>query len=390
MVLAFEGAEPTIREQLVQLTAALAAAGGGSLATCGVALDRIDRVRIAIGEPFRLAAEIDGAIDHRGFACVLGSQRMSSLATAGITVRDRPGGLTIERALDGAPQAAPAVDDLVSRCVGTSCGAARLGPPGREIWVELRYGAIVVLRVHGPGFHGAAALASAINAVGAPTRGALAARDEAGTLAVEMRQTDPDALSLYVVAALALRRDVLEAFRIPAVSMAPTLMQGDHLFIAKGAWRGPLAVGDLLVYRNSDGSDYVKRLVARGGQTVTQTARGLEIDGVAVRSEVVDPEFELDEVDDNGVRRKLRGSVSREHLNQRSYLVVHTQQVRPGTWTVPPGRLFFLGDNRENSNDSRYADELPSEHDVRGRVVGLWYAERDGLPDWNRIGTAPE
>jgi signal peptidase I len=154
--------------------------------------------------------------------------------------------------------------------------------------------------------------------------------------------------------------------------------------------RGPLAVGDLLVYRNRDGSNYVKRLVAFGGQTVTQTERGLEIDGAAVRSDVVDPAFELDDIDDSGARHTQRGSVAREHLNQRSYLVLHTSPARTGTWPVPPGRLFFLGDNRENSHDSRYDDELPSEQDVLGRVVGLWYAEHDGLPDWNRIGTAPE
>lgn len=384
--------EPGFRDQLALIAAVAANNGGGSLAACGVALDSVERIRMAIGEPLRVAAELDGALDTRRVAYVLGDSLMTRLREAGITFRDRPGGVTVERGVQQVVPAAPAraAVELLSQCVGRSCAVALLGAPGHELWIELRYGAMLGLRIHGPEFHGAAAIASAIETT-LTSRGLRvpAARDLGGTLEIEIPQSGPDVESLIVPAAVAIRQDVLGAFSIPSTSMVPTLLQGDHIYVAKTSWRGPLAAGDLLVYREPQGRDFVQRLIAHGGQTVTVTPSGIEIDGVAVPNEVVDPAFVFDGVDDSGVTHKFHGVLVREHLRDRSYLVIHTRPVQAGSWTVPAGELFFLGDNRENSYDSRFAGTI-SEADIRGRVVGLWYAARDGLPDWTRIGSSPQ
>jgi signal peptidase I len=383
--------EPVLRAQLESWEALAIANGGASLAKCGVAVDHLERVRIAIGEPFRIAAEIDGVLDVKAVACVLGSQVMGMLAKAGVTVRDRPGGLGIDRDMDPSGAEQVAATDLISlQCLGDSCLSARLGPRGREIWLEVSYAALLQMRIHGPGFDGAAALASAIDGLRKnPALQSFKSRNDSGALMVEIPTTGPDAFAVQVAAALGLRREVVEAFKIPSSSMTPTLMQGDHVFVAKGALRGPLVQGDLLVYRNAAGNDYVKRLIARGPQTVVETERGLEIDGVPLATEVIDPKFQFDDLDDEAVAHKVGGTLVREHLADRSYVTLHTRQPRVGAWTVPDGQLFFLGDNRENSNDSRSAGTVLGDA-VVGRVLVIWYASREGVPDWNRIGTTPE
>jgi signal peptidase I len=73
-------------------------------------------------------------------------------------------------------------------------------------------------------------------------------------------------------------------------------------------------------------------------------------------------------------------------FSARNYQIVRTGPPRStGSWTVPPGQLFLIGDNRNNSNDSRYLGASPKDAIV-GRVLGTWFAVRDGAPDWDRIG----
>jgi signal peptidase I len=64
---------------------------------------------------------------------------------------------------------------------------------------------------------------------------------------------------------------------------------------------------------------------------------------------------------------------------------VHTGPPRTGTWTVPAGHRFFIGDNRNNSYDSRFTGAVPDEA-IIGRVVGTYLAYRDGALDWDRMG----
>lgn len=84
------------------------------------------------------------------------------------------------------------------------------------------------------------------------------------------------------------------------------------------------------------------------------------------------------------------GTVVREHLGARSYLTLRTGPPnQTGTWTVPSAHVFFVGDSRDNSNDSRYLGTSP-EDAIIGRVLGVWLAFRDGAPDWDRLGMPVE
>jgi signal peptidase I len=129
----------------------------------------------------------------------------------------------------------------------------------------------------------------------------------------------------------------------------------------------------------------IKRYIAGPGQTVVETETGIAIDGTALATEPVDSGFRYSDASEGRVSERT-GTVVREHLGARGYLTLRTGPPRqPGTWTVPAGHLFFLGDNRDNSYDSRFTGGSRRDG-VVGRVVGIWLAWHDGVPDWERIG----
>jgi signal peptidase I len=178
-----------------------------------------------------------------------------------------------------------------------------------------------------------------------------------------------------------LRTGVVQAFRIPSSSMEQTLLVGDYLFITKFEYgaRVPLLggrlpgmraprCGDVVVFERDvaeDGGiarlDYIKRIVAVGGQTVELRDKRLFVDGVARQEEFV------------------------QH-GESTLLAVHDNF---GPVTVPAGELFVMGDNRDNSRDSRFWGTVPMAA-VHGRAFVRyfsWDAARR-QPRWNRILTA--
>jgi signal peptidase I len=145
------------------------------------------------------------------------------------------------------------------------------------------------------------------------------------------------------------RNRVIQAFRIPSVSMAPTLSSGDRLFVDRTR-SGRAEAGDLIAYRyplNTELS-YVHRCIAVGGQTIEIRDRVVRVDGRVLEEPYVthlDPHVRPGDED------------ARDNLT----LV-----------TVPPGHVFVMGDNRDNANDSRYWGTVPARN-VLGRACKIYW-----------------
>lgn len=190
---------------------------------------------------------------------------------------------------------------------------------------------------------------------------------------------------------LVVRSFVFEPFRIPSGSMMPTLLQGDFIFVKKYSYGLRLPVsetkiletgsperGDVVVFRLPDDPsiNYIKRVVGLPGDEIIYERHRLIINGEEV------PLAQHPEATPDSPRFV-------EQLGEREHEILITNaayMVRDGVYQVPKGHYFVMGDNRDNSRDSRFIDAIPESHLV-GEAVRIWM-HMDGLtwPRWNRIG----
>ena len=206
---------------------------------------------------------------------------------------------------------------------------------------------------------------------------------------------------------LILRSFIVEPFRIPSASMMPTLLRGDFILVNKYEYGIRLPVlntrvianekperGDVIVFRYPEDPaiPFIKRVVAVPGDHVQYKNKTLSING----SEV---ELKLREVyHSDGVGRGENGSYRlTEQLDDLEHDIL-VNPLHPARTeinrTIPEGHYFVLGDNRDNSRDSRYWGLVPDENLV-GRAFYIWMNwSSDGIfdlkswdVDWDRIGS---
>jgi signal peptidase I len=180
-----------------------------------------------------------------------------------------------------------------------------------------------------------------------------------------------------LVLTLFLRAFVIQAFRIPSESMLDTLLVGDFLFVNKFEYGPKLPFthirlpgirkpqrGDVIVFQfpQDPTKDFIKRCIATGGQTVEIRNKQVYVDGVKLREPYAVHK-------DPGIRPP--GYDFRDNF---------------GPYTVPPGELFMMGDNRDNSNDARFWGPLKMDL-VKGRAMFLYWSwdSQKNWPRWNRI-----
>jgi len=205
--------------------------------------------------------------------------------------------------------------------------------------------------------------------------------------------------SLLVIAVLAvvIRSFIVAPFKIPSSSMIPTLEIGDYLFVmrypygfkipftdtqlmSKQVNRGDVAV---FVYPEDKSKDYIKRIVGVPGDKIAYHKNRLSVNGV---------EMPLT-VDGNRTYYMADGTIDvsvqhEENLNGIKHKVlIKDYSMRDGEWTVPEGHYFALGDNRNNSKDSRWWGFVPQNYMV-GRAAIVWWSwdSVKGTVRWDRIG----
>ena len=199
-----------------------------------------------------------------------------------------------------------------------------------------------------------------------------------------------------ILVVLLVRSFLFEPFRIPSDSMMPTLLDGDFIFVNKYAYGIRLPVinkkiveideperGDVVVFRlpAKPNTNYIKRVVGLPGDRIAYRANRLYINGDLMPTNM------------RGAYREFgyQANLVVESIGdiEHELLLVPQRYSREGEWQVPEGHYFVMGDNRNNSRDSRFpgVGAIP-ESQLVGRAVSIWMNwnfPEDG-PLWHRVG----
>jgi signal peptidase I len=207
-----------------------------------------------------------------------------------------------------------------------------------------------------------------------------------------------ESIAVAVAIALILRAFVIEAFQIPSGSMIPTLEIGDHIFVSKFAygigipltekkilpWHQPQR-GDVIVFKYplDPSVDYIKRVVGLPGDRVEVRHNEIFINGKPMPRELLDAHFPSHE----SVNRMAE--LWQERLDGHPHKALHVPDriTEFGPITVPPRNVFVMGDNRDNSNDSRVWGPVRYEL-IKGRALIVWWSRDPERGGWSPSGIA--
>ncbi|QEY61884.1 signal peptidase I [Metapseudomonas lalkuanensis] len=208
---------------------------------------------------------------------------------------------------------------------------------------------------------------------------------------------------------LVLRSFLVEPFQIPSGSMKPTLEVGDFILVNKFAYGIRLPVldnkvievgdpqrGDVMVFRypSDPNINYIKRVIGLPGDRIAYSSdKHLTINGKPVAEKLL------------GEEPGTLGSAMlyQEKLGEAEHLIrkeMKRYRMEPGReWVVPQGHYFMMGDNRDNSNDSRYWSDpripkdllgMVPDRNIVGKAFAVWMSWPDpklrNMPNFSRVG----
>jgi signal peptidase I len=209
-----------------------------------------------------------------------------------------------------------------------------------------------------------------------------------------------EAIGTAVLIALFLRAFVVEAFKIPSGSMIPTLQVGDHIFVNKFIYGVRIPFTDtkigqsirrphrgeviVFIYPKDPEKDFIKRVVAVEGDTVEMREDVLYVNEKPVERVAIDGECAYEDYDEERDQWEDRNcEAAEEHVGPTRYTTIYNRGLltlsplrttRP--YTVPPNNVFCMGDNRDNSHDSRAWGPVP-ENLIKGKAMVIWWSQGD-------------
>ena len=191
-----------------------------------------------------------------------------------------------------------------------------------------------------------------------------------------------EAILVAVALTLVIRTFVIQAFRIPTGSMEDTLLVGDFLFVNKFLFGAPIPFtdartpevrdpkhGDILVFRfpKDPSRDFIKRVIGLPGDSIEIRDKTVYVNGTAQREPYV----------------KFANSriLPREYQNTTIYPPGAGNKDNYGPYVVPDGHYFMMGDNRDNSDDSRFWGPLDKRL-IKGKALFIYWS-------WNKEKVRP-
>ena len=208
--------------------------------------------------------------------------------------------------------------------------------------------------------------------------------------------------AIAILIALSIRWALMEAYVIPSASMLPSLLIHDHIFVNKLVYgiRVPFSEdwlvkfrlptrGEVIVFKYplDKSTFFIKRVVGVPGDHISYDSGKFMINDQVIPNEPAATEEDFDELRAGDFQG---GDGPDNYLHLREKLtseITHPIMIRKGdnpyplngAWTVPDGKLFVMGDNRDNSADSRKWLWVPEEN-ILGRAMFVWLSCEDTLP----------
>jgi len=233
--------------------------------------------------------------------------------------------------------------------------------------------------------------------------------DQAARLVPAFRKQNAVGIGIGIAKALAvallIRAIFIEPFRIPSGSMLPTLQIGDQIFVNKFIygvhipWANvvpfvivrPPARGDVIVFENPiTGQDYIKRVVGIPGDVIELKDDRVYLNGHVVPAQLADRQVEIWDRPEDSPWRVQHPDLWKETLGGKEHDILLEEDIRretapEGPIRVPPKSLFVMGDNRDNSLDSRFGLGGPRRTvvfvpygNIKGKAMIVWLSLSHG------------